>query len=118
MSNATARTLATANRHLRAGLARLLPEPSPSAPLHPKDFSDLLMELLHAGACLRSIPLGRAPDADLQDALSEYRSLVERLAQILPHVHGRLLTEKARLQLARAHVTATAAWARASQNTL
>lgn len=113
MSSATAKNLRIANRNLRAGLARLLP-PNPSAPLHPNDLTGLLTALLQARECLRSV----APDAELEKAVSEYRSTVEQLADILPGIHGRLLTEKARLEIARAHVNATAAWAQASQDTL
>lgn len=43
---------------------------------------------------------------------------MEQLAQILPRIHGRLLTEKARMEIARAHLAAASAWAQASQNTL
>jgi hypothetical protein len=118
MTSAAAKSLSTANRNLHAGLARLSPEPNPSAPLRPQDLSGLLMELLRTGDCLRSIAPASAPDAELENAISDYRSIVERLAEILPRIHGRLLTEKARLEIARAHVTAAAAWAKASQNTL
>jgi hypothetical protein len=118
MSTATTESLRSANRNLRARLARLLPELNPSAPLNPQDLSGVVTDLLHAGDCLRSISPVSVPDAELKEAISEYRSTVEQLAQILPRVHGRLLTEKARLEIARAHVTATAAWAQASQNTL
>jgi hypothetical protein len=114
MSSATTKNLRIANGNLRAGLARLLPEPNPSAPLHPNDLSGLLTALLQARECLRSV----APDAELEKAVSEYRSTVEQLANILPRIHGRLLTEKARLEIARAHLNATAAWAQASQDTL
>ncbi len=118
MSSATAKILCTANNNLRAGLTRFSPEPNPSAPLHPEDLSGLLKELLRAGNCWRSVAPDAAPDADLDNAIADYRSIVERIAEILPRIHGRLLTEKARLEIARAHVTAASAWAKASQNTL
>jgi hypothetical protein len=118
MSNTSAGELRIANRNLRAGLARLLPEPNGSSPLHPEDLSGLLAELLRAADCLRGIPPGSIPDVQLEKDVSEYRNIVEQLAQMLPRVHGRLLTEKARLEIAQAHVAATAAWAQASSRTL
>jgi hypothetical protein len=114
----TTDSLRIANGHLRAGLTRLSPGTNASAPLRPSDLSDLLTSLVCAARCLRSIAPGSTPDAELAKAISEYRNTVEQLAEILPRVHGRLLTEKARLEIARAHVTATAAWAQASRNTL
>ena len=118
MSSPTTESLRYANGNLRAGLARLLPGPSASAPLHAKDLSSLLSLLLRASDCLRGIPPNAVPDAQLEKEISEYRSTVEQLAEVLPRIHGKLLTEKARLEIARAHVAATAAWAQASHNTL
>jgi len=117
MSSA-AESLHIANGNLRAGLARLSSEPNPSAPPNAKDLSSLMTELLRAGDCLRSIAPSYARDARLEKEISDYRGTIEHLAQILPRVHGRLLAEKARLEIARAHVTAAAAWAQASQKTL
>src|SRR5271167_1026623 len=105
MSSATTESLRIATGNLRAGLAHLSPGPNANVPLNPRNLSGLLAELLRAGDCLRGIAPGSAPDAELGKAISEYRSAVEQLAQILPRVHGRLLTEKARLEIARAHVT-------------
>lgn len=118
MSSAATEVLRTANVNLRAGLARLSPDPNASIPLSPTDLSGLLVQLLSAGHCWRSFPLRSAPDAEQEKAISEYRSTVEQLAQILPRIHGRLLTEKARMEIARAHLAAASAWAQAIQNTL
>jgi|SRR5579863_2398679 len=118
MSSAATKNLRVANRNLRSGLARLSPDPNSSAPLQPNDLSGLLTALLQARDCLRSVSPDSAPDAELEKAVSEYRNTVKQLADILPRIHGRLLTEKARLEIARAHVNATAAWAQASQDTL
>jgi hypothetical protein len=107
--------LRIANGNLRVRLARLLPE---SATLEPQDLSGLLTDLLGAADCLRSVPRESVPHAELEKARCEYRSIVEQLGQTLPQVQGRLLTEKARLEIARAHVAATAAWAQASQKSL
>jgi predicted component of type VI protein secretion system len=118
MASVTTESLRSANRNLRTGLARLLPESNASPSLDPQDLSGLLTELLRAADCVRSIPPGFVADTELEEAISEYRNTVEQLAQILPRVHGRLLTEKARLEIAQAHVTAAAAWAQASTKTL
>jgi hypothetical protein len=118
MPTDTVATLRVANASLRAGLTRLQLEQNASAPLRPEDLSSLLTKLLRNADCLRSMPADSAPDAELEKAISEYRSTLEQLAHILPRVHGQLLTEKARLEIARAHVTATAAWAQASKKTL
>lgn len=118
MSSTATEVLRTANVNLRAGLARLSPEPNASIPLSPTDLSGLLVQLLSAGQCWRSFPLRSAPDAEQEKAISEYRSTVEQLSEILPRIHGRLVTEKARMEIARAHLAAASAWAQASQNTL
>jgi predicted trehalose synthase len=118
MPSATTEGLRIATRNLRAGLARLLPESSLCVSLAPADLSSLRADLLYAADCWRRIAPASAADVDLKNAIAEYRSTVEQLARILPDVHGRLLAEKARLAMARAHVAATAAWAQASQTTL
>lgn len=117
MSNAKTENLRIANANLRARLARLSPESNASLP-GPADFSDLLEDLLQAGGYLRGIPAGSHPDMPLAQAISEYRNTVEQLARLLPGIHGRLLNEKARMEVARAHLSAAAAWAQASPSTL
>jgi hypothetical protein len=96
----------------------LLPESNPSAAVNSETLSNLLKKLLRAGECWRRVLPNSAADAELEKAISEYRSTLEQLAAALPRLHAMLLTEKARLEMARAHVAATEAWARASQNTL
>lgn len=118
MSSDRVATLSLANTKLRARLARWQSARNETSHLEAKYLSGLLAELLRTAGCLHSIPADSAPDPELEKAISEYRSTVEQLAQILPRIHGRLLTEKARLEIARAHVNATAAWAQASAKTL
>ena len=117
MSSTATESLRIANGNLRAGLARL-EQASASDPLRADDLSGLLTKLLCAAECLRAIPAHSTPDTESETAISEYRRTIEELARILPGVHGRLLTEKARLEIAQAHVTATAAWVHANQKTL
>jgi hypothetical protein len=79
-------------------------------------FTDLLAELFSRSRdCLRGIPAGAAPDAELAIETSEYRNNVQRFGRILPWVQGRLLVEKARLQTLQSHITAAKAWAQASE---
>jgi hypothetical protein len=118
MPSPATESLRIANENLRAGLAGLLPESNASASLTPKDLSGLLTALLQARESFRSVVSKSPPDSELENAISEYRRTVEQLALVLPRIHSELLTKKARLEIARAHLTATAAWAKASQNTL
>jgi hypothetical protein len=118
MSSPAIDGLRIANSNLRAGLARLLPEANPSTALTARDFSGLLVKLLRARDCLQSVAPCSAPEMEVKKAISEYRTTVEQLALALPRMHGKLLIEKARLEIAQAHVTAAAAWAQASQNIL
>lgn len=117
MSRATTESLRLANTNLRAGLARLQPKLYRAA-VTPRDIADLRAALAGAANLSRALAGDPFPDAELKKVTSEYRSTVEQLAHILPLVYGRLLLEKARLQIAQAHVTATAAWAQASHDTL
>jgi hypothetical protein len=117
MPSATTESLRLANIKLRAGLARLQPELN-GAPVTQKDLADLRAALLCASDLWRVIAKDPVPDPDVKKVTSEYWSTVEQLAQILPSVYGRLLMEKSRLQVAQAHVTATAAWAQTNQETL
>jgi hypothetical protein len=118
MSSDTAASLRIANDNLRAGLARLQPEPNAPWLLKPEDLSGLLAVVLRAARCRRSLASNAFPDAELEKEICEYRNNIEELAKVLPSVLGRLLAEKARLQNAQAHVTAAGAWARASEETL
>jgi hypothetical protein len=118
MANAATESLSIANGRLRAGLARLQPEPNADLLLKPEDLADLRAVVLGAASCWRSLAPNGVPDAELEEELREYRSNIEKLAKALPSVQGRLLAEKARLQSARSHLAATNAWAQASKDTL
>jgi hypothetical protein len=52
----------------------------------------------------------------LEKEALEYRRNLEKLKHFLPDVQARLLAEKSRLETARTHVAAAAAWAKASKN--
>ncbi len=118
MSSSPVESLRIANGNLRAGLARLQPEPNSPCLLTPEDLCDLHAMVSYAASCRRSLASDGVPDGELEKEIREYRSNLEKLAEVLPSVQGRLLAEKARLQSARSHVTATNAWAQASKDTL
>jgi hypothetical protein len=78
------------------------------------DLAAILGELLRVGEWLREGIADKGNTA-LQKEISEYRGNVERLRQLLPAVHRRLLAERARLESERAHLEAASAWAHASR---
>jgi hypothetical protein len=116
-------TLRQANETLRSALVRLRPERTHCSSLRPQDFSSLLGHLLQAAECLRRRPeqmeaiMPEAAAALKKESL-EYRSNLEKLKHFLPDLQVRLLAEKSRLESARTHLSAKAAWAKANQQTL
>lgn len=116
-------TLRQVNENLRSALVRLRPERKHCSSIRPQDFSDLLGQLLRAAECLRRRPKhSEAIVAEVAVVLEkeslEYRGNLEKLKHFLPDLHIRLLAEKLRLETARTHVAAKAAWARASKQSL
>jgi hypothetical protein len=111
-------TLRQVNDNLRSALLRLRPERKRCSTIKAQDFSDLLRQLLRAAECLRRLP----PHPEAADAIEgeslEYRGNLERLKHFLPGLQVRLLAEKSRLEAARTHVAAAAAWARARKKAL
>jgi len=111
-------TLRGVNENLRSALTRLRPERKSSSAVRRQDFSDLRCQLRRAAECLRRMPLNAdAADAWEKESIT-YRGNLEELKRFLPDVQARLLAEKSRLEAARIHVTAAAAWGRASRHTL
>lgn len=110
-------TLRQVNEYLRSALPRLHPARKHCSAIRPQDFSDILTQLLRAAECLRDLASSET-NAGLERESLEYRGHLEKLRQFLPDLHGRLLAEKARLETARTHVAAAAAWAEASKKTL
>jgi hypothetical protein len=111
-------TLRQVNDNLHSALIRLHPEQKHCSTVRPQDFSDILSQLLRAAGCLRRLPAQPEAAAALEKESLKYRSNLEKLKDLLPDLHGRLLAEKSRLETAQTHVAAAAAWARASKNTL
>jgi hypothetical protein len=118
MSNESASTLRLANTSLRAWLVRLRAEPIALSPVQANDLQDLLAELLRAFGCLRTGPEEKPTDGELESEIAEYRTNLESLAKVLPSVQGRLLAERARIQIEQSHIAARKAWAQASRRTL
>jgi superfamily I DNA and/or RNA helicase len=118
MPSDTLETLRQVNDNLRSALIRLRPERKHCSTIRPQDFSDILSQLLRAAECLRRSQAPSEAAVALEKESLEYRSNLEKLKNFLPDLQARLLAEKSRLETARAHVTAAAAWARASKKTL
>jgi len=123
-------TLRQVNGNLRFALQRFRPEKTRCSAIAPGELSGLLAALLRGGECLRnltphsagiSLPDRPAHDeeaAALDQEIHEYRNNLEKLRSFLPDLHARLLAERSRLEDARTHLAAVAAWARASRKTL
>jgi hypothetical protein len=111
-------TLCQVNDNLRSALTRLRPDRKLCSTIKPQDFSNILTQLLRASECLRHPP----PHSDTRVAIEkealEYRSNLEKLKHFLPDLQLRLLAERSRLETARNHVAAAAAWALASKKAL
>jgi hypothetical protein len=122
-------TLREVNDHLRSALIRLWPEqsleqsseqlPEPKGgSIRSQDLAGIRSEILRVAACVhRPQPHSESAAAFEKESL-EYRTNLEKLRHLLPLVHGRLLAGKSRLEAARNHVAAAAAWARASKDSL
>jgi hypothetical protein len=110
-------TFRLTNTHIRELLMRM--HSSEEAYLvKPHDLENLFAEMIQAMECVRQLPKHLAPGTELEKTVSEYRSSVEQLRQVLPAMHARLIQEKARLKAARAHLAGAAAWVHASRSTL
>jgi hypothetical protein len=118
MSSETAATLRLANTSLRAWLVRLHAEPVALTQIQASDLQNLLAELLRTSGCLRTGSAGATPGIELENEIAEYRTNLESLAKALPSVQGRLLAERARIQVEQSHMAARKAWAEASRRTL
>src|SRR5260370_37317442 len=83
------------NHRLRFWLDSMVPGPGQPTCITPEHMAALLSELLHAGAGLRAKPLpAKGEDPELEAELETYRSLVERLRELLPRIHGPLVAER------------------------
>jgi hypothetical protein len=111
MSEPIVEGLRLINRKLGIVLARWEAETMDAASILPQVLTDVLTELHNAARWLGMITPGSVPGPELEKEIAEYRSNAGKMEQVLPRVQGRLLAEKARLEGARSHVEAAAAWA-------
>ena len=118
MPDSTAENLRLINGKLRAVLSAWQPDPSQTGAFTPTVFIELLAELRRAAELLVGIPQPSTPDRLLEEELADYHCQVKQLEKILPAIQGRLLSEKARLESARAHLSAASAWADGRKKTL
>jgi hypothetical protein len=109
--------LQAVNKHLRSALVRFRPERQLCTAITPQEFSELTSEIMRAADCMRRISLPPEAAAELKKESLEYRRNLEQLKHLLPDLQVRLLAEKSRLEVARNHVAATAAWVGASTRT-
>jgi hypothetical protein len=109
-------TLREVNENLRSALLSLRPERKHCSTIRPQDFSDILNQLLRAAESLRQSPANAQTAAALHQESLEYRRNLENLKQFLPDLQIRLLAEKSRLETARSHAAAAAAWAQARKS--
>lgn len=114
-------TLRQVNDNLRTALIRFRPEQKGGSIIRPQEFSALQNQLVQAAECLQHLPHFDAasafPSAFQRESL-EYRGNLVKLREFLPAVQQCLLAEKSRIEIARSHVAAAAAWVRASKETL
>ena len=113
MPDAAVDGLRLANRDLSAALERLQREGLEA--IKYGLFAELRGHLRQAAACLRSIELDVAAPSQLSAEISEYRRHLQELSEILPLFYGRLLAERARLQVVGVRQEAVRAWAEAQQ---
>lgn len=118
MSAQVSQDLHSINDYLREALARWRNAPGDPSALQPDALTPLLAKLNSAAELLKGIVASDPADLELQKEISDYRSNVEKLQELLPLIHNRLLSEKARLESARAHLAAVAAWADARNKLL
>jgi hypothetical protein len=111
-------TLQQANETLRSALVRLRPERKHCSSIKPQDFSDILSQLLRAAECLRRLPQPSPSGAAIEQETLKYRNNLKELKRFLPDLHGRLLAERSRLETARSHIAAAAAWAQARKKSV
>jgi hypothetical protein len=112
-------TLRQTNRRMISWLEGLVVMQGRQTVATPAQMSELLSELLRAGAGLRAEPIpAKGNDPELDGQLETYRHNLERLRELLPFLHSQLLGERARLEAQRTRVRLAAEWARASRRTL
>lgn len=106
-----------ASEKVRSLVAQMLPPSSAPATIDAQVLAGLLESMALANQWLHELAR-ELHDAELEKEIAGYKRDLERLGQVLPIIQEKLLTEKARLEQARAHLEAAAAWVQASKKTL
>lgn len=108
-------SLQDANGKMRQMLAMLVLQDSGPLQVTAGDLSDLLSAIQYASHQLES----HTDSVNTAESeLSEFHRHLEQMKTALPHLHSRLLAERARLELERRHLNAVAHWAETSKGTL
>jgi hypothetical protein len=113
MSDSVLEGLQQANRNLRQMLLLLQQDGLNAA--RKGLFGKLRAQVSQADACLRRTGLDTSRSSQTMSEISQYRRHLQQITQILPVVHGRLLAEKARLQIKRARHEGVQVWVDAQQ---
>jgi len=108
-------SLQDANGKMRQMLGMLVLQDSGPLQVSAGDLSELLSSIQYASHELASHEDGAKA---AKSELSEFHRNLEQLKVALPHLHSRLLAERARLELQRRHLNAASHWAEASKGTL
>jgi len=101
------------NGKLQLLLETLGPAEAPPA-INTQHVADVFAEVMRVGEWLRD-GLARNAEGRMAEELGRYHRHLEQLRQLLPRIHGHLLTERARLEAERNHLEAAAAWARSAR---
>jgi hypothetical protein len=110
--------LHSTNERVRQLMSRLQNVQEKGMMVSTQDFDDLKGELIDAAVWLRSVAPGSMPQGELAKEVTDYRSSLERLQEILPAIYACLLTEKTRIESTCTHLGAAEAWAGASKSTV
>ena len=103
------------SRNLEARLEHLQSLQHPSA-IRSGDLAALRKQIVELGASLASLSPDTRSEAEIDNEICRYRSVLERLQRFLPTLYNRLLAEKARLGIVVEHLQAATAWTNAGQN--
>lgn len=120
MSTPTTDVVRVANRELRSFLSRVRETGQSatggngSASVGLEDIQNVCHHIQQVGRTLRNVPPGGRRLKDLEEALVEYRELLEEAQPVLAGLEQRLQERRGQLQGEMSHMNAAAAWARSS----
>lgn len=118
MASSASEILRLTNGRVRELMHRMQSGEGNEALVKLEDFESLLGEVTRAAAWLRQVSPHSMRDPEWAKEVSDYRSSLEQLRQMLPAIQRRLLAAKVRLEATHTHLTAAMAWSNASRSTL